>query len=68
MVLNFPSCAPFQHKKNIVEGTVQRIPRSTSTWQYFDKALEENENIWLKNKYPEVWTSKIINASQNKNK
>ena len=61
VVLNFRSCALIQHKKNIVEGNVHRVLRSTSTWQDFDKALRENESIWLRNQYPESWTSKIIN-------
>ena len=60
VVLNFRSCAATQHKKNIVEGTVHRVFRSTSTWQNFDKALKENKTIWLQNQYPGSWTSKII--------
>ena len=44
VVLNFRSCASIQHKKNIVEGTVHRVFRSTSTWQNFDKALKKNES------------------------
>ena len=41
-------CSPMQHKKNIVEGTVLGIFRSTSTIKKFDKTLEEKENIKLK--------------------
>ena len=48
VVLNFRSCAPIQHKKNIGEGTVHRVFRSTSTWQNCVKALKENENVCLK--------------------
>ena len=66
VVLNFRSCEPIQHKKNIVEGTVHLAFRSTSTWQNFDKALKENEIIWLENQYTESWTSKIINNALQK--
>ena len=66
VVLNFHSWAPIQHKKNIVEGTVHRVFRSTSIWQNFNEALKENENICLKNQYPEGWTSKINNNALQK--
>ena len=46
---NFRSCVPFQHKKNIIEGTVHRLLRCTSDWKSFDEALKINENIWIKN-------------------
>ena len=58
---NFRSCAPFQHKKMIIEGTVHRLLRCTSDWKYFDKALKINEIIWKKNQYPESWSSKVVN-------
>ena len=64
--MNFRSFAPIQHKRNIVEGTVHRVLRSTSKWQNLDKALKENENIWLKNQYPESSTSRIINEALQK--
>ena len=43
VVLNFRSCAPIQHKKNIVEGTVHRVFKSTSTWQNF---WQNSEGKW----------------------
>ena len=58
---NFQSCAPLQHKKMIIEGTVHRLLRCTSDWNYFDKALKINEIIWKKNQYPESWSSKVVN-------
>ena len=64
--LNFSNSAPIQHMKNVVEGTVHRVFRSSSRWQKFDKALKENESIWLKNQYPESWSSKIINDALQK--
>ena len=41
----FRSCAPIQHKKNVVEGSVHCVFRSNSTWQNFDKTLKKNESI-----------------------
>ena len=46
VVLNFCSCAPIQIKKNIVEVTVHRVFRSTSTCQDFDRAPKENMKIF----------------------
>ena len=66
VVLKFRCCAPIQPKKNFVEGTVHRVFRSTSTRQNFDIALKETENVWLRNQYPESWTSKIINDALQK--
>ena len=39
IILKFRSCAPLQYKRNVIEGTVHRIFRSTSTWEDFDQAL-----------------------------
>ena len=39
-ILNFRGCAPLQYKRNVIEGTVHRVFRSTSTWEYFDQVLE----------------------------
>ena len=41
----FRSCAPIQHKKNVVEGSVHCVFRSNSTWQNFDKTSKKNESI-----------------------
>ena len=30
--LNFRGCAPLPYKRNVIEGTVHRVFRSTSTW------------------------------------
>ena len=40
-ILNFRGCAPLQYKRNVFEGTFHRFFRSTSTWEYFDQALEK---------------------------
>ena len=41
-ILNFRDCAPSQYKRNIIEGTVHRVFRRTSTWENSDQALEKN--------------------------
>ena len=64
--LNFRSCAPLQHKKNIIEGTVHGLLRCTSDWKSFDEALKLYENIWKKNQYPESWLSKVVNKTLEK--
>ena len=40
-ILNFKGSAPLQYKKNVIEGTVLRVFRSTLTWENFDQALEK---------------------------
>ena len=39
IILNFRGCAPLHYKRNVIEGTVHRIFRSTSTWEDFDQTL-----------------------------
>ena len=60
IILNFRSCAPLQHKKNVIQGTVHRVFNATSNWLAFDQALEKNKSCWTKNQYPEEWSSKIV--------
>ena len=31
-ILNFRGCAPLQYKRNVIEGTLHKVFRSTSTW------------------------------------
>ena len=50
-ILNFRNCAPLQYKRNVSEGTVHRVCRSTSTWENFDRALEKSQTQWNKNQY-----------------
>ena len=40
--LSFRSCALLQYKRNVIEGTVHRVFRSTSTWEEYDKATKIN--------------------------
>ena len=41
-ILNYRSCAPTQCKRSVIQGTVHRVFRSTSSWEQFDKAMETN--------------------------
>ena len=58
----------------MIEGTVHRVFRSTSTWEEYDKAMKINREQWLDNQYPESWSSwvashaleKIISEGKNK--
>ena len=73
-ILNFRSCAPIQYKRSVIEGTVHRVFRSTSTWEEYDKAMKINREQWLDKQYPESWSSwvashaleKIIRECKNK--
>ena len=59
----------------MIEGTVHRVFRSTSTWEEYDKAMKINREQLLGNQYPENWSSrvaslaleKIIREGKNKN-
>ena len=62
-VSNFRSCAPLQHKRNIVQDIVHRLFGCTSNSKNFDEALKTNQDIWLKNQYPKSWTAKIVNGT-----
>ena len=66
IILNFCSCAPLQHKKNVIQGAVHRVFNATSNWLAFDQALEKNKTCWTKNQYPEGWSSKIVNQTLEK--
>ena len=65
-ILKFRSCAPLQYKRNVVEGTVHRIFRSTSTWENFDKAMKINKEQWVDNQYPEKWSDGVVLRTLNK--
>ena len=47
-ILKIRGCAPLQYKRNVIEGTVRRVFKSTSTWENIDRALEKIENKGLK--------------------
>ena len=66
IIRNFRSCAPLQHKKTVIRGTVHRVFNATSNWLAFDQALEKNKTCWTKNQYPEEWSSKIVKQTLEK--
>ena len=69
IILNFRSCAPLQHKRNVIQGTVHRTFIATSDWQSFDVALKENQETWTdwtENQYPMEWSSSIVNETLDK--
>ena len=42
ITLNYRSCAPLQHKKSMIQGTIHRLFGSTSHWEEFSEALTKN--------------------------
>ena len=58
-ILNYRSCAPTQYKRSVIQGTVPRVFRSTSSGEQFDKAMETKRAQWLTNQYPENWSAKV---------
>ena len=40
--------------------------RSTSTWEYFDQALETNRKQWTGNQYPKNWSDRVVFETLNK--
>ena len=65
-ILNFTGCAPLHYKRNVIEGTVHRVFRSTSTWEYFEQALEINRKQWIENQYPKNWSDRVVFETLNK--
>ena len=61
-ILNFRGCAPLQFKRNVNEGTVHRVFRSTSTWEYFDQALEKKSETMD----PKNWSDRVVFETLNK--
>ena len=65
-ILNFRSCAPLQYKRSVIQGTVHRVFRSTSTWEEYHKAMKINREQWLDNQYPESWSSRVASHALEK--
>ena len=65
-ILNFRSCAPLQYKRTVIEGTVHRLFRSTSTWEEYNKAMKINREQWLDNQYPESWSLRVASHALEK--
>ena len=45
IILNFRSCTPLQHKKDIIRGTMHRLVRCTCNWKKFHEALKVKEKL-----------------------
>ena len=58
-ILNYRSCAPLQHKKSIIQGTIHRLFRATMNCEAFHEALTKNEEIWERNQYLRHWVGNI---------
>ena len=68
-ILNFRGCAPLQYKRNVIEGTVHSIFRSTSTWENFDQAFEKkNRKQWIENQYPKNCSDRVVFEPLNKSR
>ena len=50
----------------MIEGTVHRVFRSTSTWEEYEKAMKINREQWLDNHYPETWSSRVTSHTLEK--
>ena len=64
-ILNYPSCAPLQCKKSLIQGTIHHLFRATSNWEAFHEALTKNEKIWERNQYPRHWVGNIVKNTIN---
>ena len=59
-ILNYCGSALLQHKKSIIQGTIQPLFRATSNWEAFQEALTNNEESWERNQYPRHWVENIV--------
>ena len=55
-----------QYKRNVIEGTVHKVFRSTSTWESFDQALEKNRMQGIENQYLKNWSVRVVFETLNK--
>ena len=65
-ILNYRSCAPTQYKRSVIQGTVLRFFRNTSSWEQFYKAMETNRAQLLTIEYPENWYAKVSCAKSSR--
>ena len=65
-ILKFRGYAHLQYKRKVIEGTVHRVFRSTSTLEDFDQALEKNRKQWIKNQNPKNWSDRVVFETLNK--
>ena len=52
--------APVKYKRNLVQGFIHRMWNACSTWNNFDKDVEEAKEILKENQYPNRLTDSII--------
>ena len=62
-ILNFRIRVQLLHKRNTVQGTVDRRFICTSNWKNFEEAIKTTQDIWSKNLYPENRTAKNVNEA-----
>ena len=60
LTINFHALAPMKYKRGMVINLVYRIFNATSSWELFDKGLNEGKSILRSNQYPEYWYENII--------
>ena len=66
IILNFRSCAPLKHERNVIQGTVHKIFNATNDWQSFDVALMKNQEMGTENQYPKECSPSIVNETLDK--
>ena len=63
LTLNFHALAPLRYKKSVITSFVHRIYRACSSWELFDKSLNDAIAILEDNQYPSSFTMPIINST-----
>ena len=63
LTLNFHALAPLKYKKSVVTSFVHRIYRACSSWENFDKGLNDAIEILKDNQYPPAFFMPIINST-----
>ena len=53
IILNFCCCAPLQHKRNLIQGTVHRVLMQHLIGWSLLRLLTKNKTRWTKSQYPE---------------
>ena len=56
LILNFEAVAPMKYKRNLIQGFIYRIWNACSTWNNFDKGVEEVKKILKENNTPKLIT------------
>ena len=66
LMMDYHSLAPVKYKRNVVEGTVQRMNQATCEWDEFTAGIENNEKTFEKNRYPHQFYSQIVRNTLSK--